>query len=73
MIIIRWSTSIINITNSLDHCIGRGDPLRVTLLPNQLYFESVLEVVKTYLKDFKNQFEVFLLYFTNNTKIVIGT
>ena len=69
---IRWSTSIINITNSLDHYFGRGDPLSVALLPNQLYFESVLEVVKTYLKDFKNQFEVFLLYFTNNTKIVIG-
>ena len=55
---IRWSTSIINITNSLDHYFGRGDPLRVALLPNQN------QVVKTYLKDFKNQFEVFLLYFT---------
>ena len=54
---IGWSTSII--TNSLDHYFGRGDPLRLALLPNQLYFESVLEVVKMYLKDFKNQFEVF--------------
>ena len=54
---IGWSTSII--TNSLDHYFGRGDPLRLALLPNQLYFESVLGVVKMYLKDFKNQFEVF--------------
>ena len=43
---IRWSTSII--TNSLDHYFGRGDPLRLALLPNQLHFESVLEVVKMY-------------------------
>lgn len=41
---IRWSTSIID--NSLDHHFGRGDPLRVALLPNQPYFETVLEVVK---------------------------
>ena len=43
-----WSTSII--TNSLDHYFGRGDPLRLALLPNQLYFESVLEVVEMYLR-----------------------